>query len=206
MDNVLDYARRYISRGWSVVPVERGGKGCKLEGWQNLHIQSQEVDEYFESDSNIGILLGEPSGNLTDVDLDSAEAEKVGAGLLPDTLTGGRENRPRHHLYIVSEGIRNTEYKDLDGGMIIEIRSTGKQTVVEPSIYPNGDAFTWCNDREPLEISKHDLKRHAARVATAALLLKHLPGPGNGLHDISLALIGFLAKKLKRPGWMQKRP
>jgi hypothetical protein len=72
-DIVNSAAREYIGRGWSVVPVPRGQKALNIPEWQELSLTADQVDEWFVGESNIGILLGESSGGLADVDLDSDE-------------------------------------------------------------------------------------------------------------------------------------
>jgi len=55
-------AREFIDNGWSVVPTPKGSKAPVITGWQYLRIKKGEVEKYFLIDSNIGLLLGEPSG------------------------------------------------------------------------------------------------------------------------------------------------
>ena len=86
-----DAAKTYISRDWGVVPVPKGKKGCRILDWPELEIKAEQVDEHFRPDDNIGILTGEPSGNLIDIDLDVPEAESLAREWLPDTgLIHGR--------------------------------------------------------------------------------------------------------------------
>lgn len=191
-------ARNYINGGWTVVPVPRGEKGPKLDGWQNLRIQASEVDEYFGGASNIGVQLGEASGGLTDADLDCPEAEYVGSGLLPSTLTSGRGQKVRHYWYS-SPGSKSVKFKDVDGKVIAEIRGDGGyQTLVEPSVHPSGDLYEWKNEREPLEIAPHELRSAVARVAVSALITQHLPQSGR--HDIALAYAGLMLRPLMELG------
>jgi hypothetical protein len=197
-NTIQEVADRYISRGWSVLPLTPRGKDCPIKGWQNRRIKSGEIEEYFLPNSNIGILLGEPSGGLIDVDLDCPEAVMMAKHFFRDTLEAGRGGNRTHLFYKVSEGIKSFEYKDLEkgDGNILEIRSDRKQTVVYPSIHPSGEQYEWMNTLEPREVSKIDLRSMAARAATAALLLKYLPNEGEGLHDISLAFVGFMGRNL----------
>ena len=136
-------AKEYIQRGWSVVPVAAGEKGSKRPDWQNLRINAEQVGEFFTEDSNVGVLLGEPSGGLADADMDCDEAEHAAKSLMPKTLTSGRGNKIRHHWY-VSPGIKSRKFKDVDGDVIAEIRGDGGyQTLVEPSVHPSGELYEW---------------------------------------------------------------
>ena len=90
------WARRYIARGFSPIPVPFGEKGPKKQDWQHLRMQAEEVGEYFKGKSNIGLILG--IDGLADVDLDCAEALRIADHFLPGTdMVFGRKSRPRAH-------------------------------------------------------------------------------------------------------------
>ena len=79
---------------------------------------------------NIGVLLGEASGDLVDLDLDCYEAVHMASSLLPptDAVFGGASKRRSHWLY-TSPIAKRIEYADpADGEMLLELRSTGGQT------------------------------------------------------------------------------
>jgi hypothetical protein len=196
--DVKERARRYIDRGWSVLPIAPKEKGCHIEKWQELRIRPEEVDEFFDRDSNIGILLGRASGGLTDVDLDYPEAEYVGRRLLPNTLMSGRGSEITHFWY-VSPGSKSIQYKDINGEVIVEIRGDNHQTLVEPSIHPSGDEYRWINpDTGPLETPKAELRSAVARVAASSLIASHLPNGGR--HDLALAYAGLMLRPLMELG------
>ena len=82
----LESAVYYIQLGLAPVPVPRGEKAPRTKSWQKLQITEAEAPRYFNgSDQNIGILMGEPSGNLVDVDLDSAVTVALAPQFLPET-------------------------------------------------------------------------------------------------------------------------
>jgi hypothetical protein len=68
------FARAYRRRGWRIVPVPAGEKGPRCRGWQDLDIGLDEIPRHFAGGGNIGTILGARSGELTDTDLDCAEA------------------------------------------------------------------------------------------------------------------------------------
>ncbi len=81
------------------------------------------------------ILLGEPSGGLLDVDVDCDEALRL-RKLLPTTSCKfGRKSKPESHfLYLVEGELPKTmKFTDPDGQCLIELRSTGAQTVFPPT-------------------------------------------------------------------------
>ena len=140
-----DMAKTYISsRGWKVVPISRSKKGPKIRGWPDLDIKAGEVDEYFQLDDNIGILLGEPSGGLTDIDLDAPEAVGLASTWLPDTgLIHGRPSKPEsHYWYQVKRCPDSKKYTDVDGTCLVEIRATG-QTMAPESLHPDRERVAW---------------------------------------------------------------
>src|SRR5918993_4089224 len=93
--STLRAAEEYICRGFAVVPVPHGKKGPILKGWEDLRLTLEELPQYFNGrPQNVGLILGNPSGGLVDVDLDAEEAAKVAGRFLPPTLTSGRESSP----------------------------------------------------------------------------------------------------------------
>jgi hypothetical protein len=78
---------------------------------------------------NVGVLLGDPSGGLVDVDLDCEQALLVAEQFLPPTgAVFGRPGRPNsHHLYVAPAIEKTQQLRDVDGAMILELRSTGGQ-------------------------------------------------------------------------------
>ena len=133
------FAEGYVERGLAVVPIPQGCKRLVISSWQSLRIRPQELNLYFNGrPQNVGIILGEPSGWIVDVDLAAPEAVELGPQFLIPTLKSGRESAPRSHWWYRAEGARTQRWKDTDGVTLVELRSTGCQTLVEPSIHPDG--------------------------------------------------------------------
>ena len=194
--NTSRYAQGYIERGMAVVPNPLKRKSPVLPEWQNLRIKVEEVPLYFDGKSqNIGTLLGKPSSGLVDVDLDVPEAVKIAGHFLPSTLTSGRESAPTSHRWYQAIGAKTEKWKDTDGKMLVELRSTGCQTLVEPSVHPSGERYVWHRDGEMHieEVSPEVLLRSCRELATATLLARHLP-PVGGRHDYALAVAGYLLR------------
>ena len=190
-------------RGVAVVPVSAGEKNPGREGWEALRITEEEIPRYWTNGQNVGLLCGEPSGDRIDVDLDADEAVKIVGRFLPPTLTSGRESRPHSHWWYVCQGVRSKDWKDTDNSKLVELRSTGRQTLVSPSTHPDGDEYLWHTDAglQMAEIGAAELARRLRELATAVLIARHLPplrtaAGGGGRHDYALALAGFLL----RPG------
>lgn len=195
---VVKHAKRYTRRGWSVVPVPHKQKAPHLEGWQKLRLAEPEVGEYFTEDLNIGVLLGEPSNGLLDVDLDCAEAIFVAPHFLPATgRIHGRPSKPNsHYWYQCKSSPKPEKFNDVDGTCLVELRSTGQQTVVPPSIHPSGERIEWAETGDVARVRLEELLIAVKRTAAAALIALHWPKLGSR-HQTALALSGLLL----RAGW-----
>jgi hypothetical protein len=184
-------------------PIPAGEKNPGWPGWESLRITEEEVPNYWTNGQNVGLLCGEPSGHRVDVDLDADEAVKIAGRFLPPTLTGGRESRPHSHWWYVAPGAESRDWKDADGSKLVELRSTGRQTLVAPSTHPDGDEYVWHSETglKMAEVRAPELTRRLRALATATLIARNLPAmrtgtEGGGRHDYALALAGFLL----RPG------
>jgi len=67
----------YLLKGWLPVPVPAREKKPVLKGWQNYRAATETINGDFQGVGNIGLLLGQPSGNLVDIDLDWLEASAL---------------------------------------------------------------------------------------------------------------------------------
>lgn len=192
-------AREYIDMGWMPTPVKAGAKAPIGNDWQKKRFTSDEVGAAFRADANIGLLLGEPSAGLIDVDVDSPLALRL-THILPGTkMIHGREgNRSSHFWYQVTGAIPPmTQFKDpISGSMIIELRSTGGQTVVPPSRYTSGDSsleLRWESFETPGPVTADVLLLAVARVAAITMLATHWKQAGSR-HVTALALAGTLLR------------
>ena len=195
-------ARTAYRNGWMPLPVPARSKNPNRKGWQDERLTDEEIDAHFASDElNLGVLLGEPSNGLTDVDLDCPEAVAVAAVLLPPTgAVFGRPARPSSHwLYCVAGELTTRKHQDpLAGGeraMLVELRFTGTQTLFPPSIHPSGELIAWDRDDLPAQVAAAELRQAVDSVAAATLLARHWPTGSR--HDAALALAGGLL----RAGW-----
>ena len=198
MPNACEIARDYISRGWSPIPIPYGKKCPRIKGWTELSVTDENVQHYFNANpQNVGVLLGDTSGDLVDVDLDCSEACAIAACLLPATNSMfGRASKPTSHFLFIcvvdSQRFVDPETNDI----LLEIRSTGTQTVFPGSLHPSGEAIDWYEDGPISQIEQHRLVAAARRLAAASLLARRWPSPG-GRHDAQLTLTALLV----RSGW-----
>jgi hypothetical protein len=210
----LDIALGYIKRGWAPVPVPYQQKGPVIKDWQRLRLTRHTAPRYFNGGlQNVGVILGEPSGGLCDVDLDCAEAIAAAAALLPPTARFGRSSTPgAHWLYRVTfpAGTKAVlpyddpvkQRSDAKAARLLELRigsDKGAQTIFPGSTHISGESIRWesgCERMAPAEIDSARMVMLIGHVAAASLLIRYWPPQGNR-HDLSLTLGGCLA----RAGW-----
>jgi hypothetical protein len=192
-----DIARAYLGRGWQPIPVPFRQKAATLTGWPELRLNEGTLAEHFNgAPSNVSVILGEPSGHLVDIDLDAPQAVELADQFLPvTTAVFGRASKPRsHRLYscrIDAERFADVDKRD-DTAMVVEIRSTGGQTVFWVHT-PSGEPIEWAQDGEPARIDAGDLRRAVLHLACAAMLARHW-APDGSRHDCALAAAGFLSR------------
>lgn len=203
--NTLDYALMYLERGWSVVPAPPRSKNpgdAVGKGWQKLRLAKDELPKFFSNGNNIGLLLGEPSSWLCDIDLDCQEAVALAPEFLPQTnRKSSRGSTPFSHWWYYSKDTVTKKFEDpmLQGSdgraMILELRSTGSQTLVPPSRHPNGDLYAWDEEGEPATIDTNNLRSIVSRLAACCLVSRYWQQGKR--HDLALALAGVML----RAGW-----
>jgi replicative DNA helicase len=179
-------ARDLLVRGFSPIPVPHKEKAPALLGWQALRLGPNDLPRHFNGvPANVGVLLGEPSGWIVDVDLDHARAVELADTFLPNTgMIWGRESKPRsHRLYRLTRPADTRKWKSKTAGMIVELRSTGCQTIAPGSTHPTGEAVRWDDGGEPAAIDPAELI--AALDALAAAVKKELGEPPDPASDPS---------------------
>src|SRR5438552_18321692 len=80
------------------------------------------------------------------------------------------------------------------GTMLIEIRGTGGQTMMPPSIHPSGEQVRWSREGEPGGVSVANIKFRVGRVAAVTILARHYPVEGSR-QSFALAMSGLLLKR-----------
>jgi putative DNA primase/helicase len=176
----LDTARWCHDRDIYCIPVPRGEKGPTQRGWQNERLGEFDIDAKFDGDTNIGVLLGEPSGWLIDIDLDAMAAVAIAAQHLPHTeCIFGRASKRRSHWLYRARGPLDTKKwrfpsrvdaagKKISGESVVELRSTGLQTVAPGSVHPSGEAIEWDSQGDPAPIDSGTLYAAVEALARAA--------------------------------------
>jgi hypothetical protein len=146
------------------------------------------------------VILGPPSGWLVDVDLDCAEAMRLADYFLPGTESiFGRDGKPRSHWEYIAEVPKRVELIDpANGGCLLELRSTGCQTVFPGSTHPSGEAIEWHEDGAPARVDPEALQAAVKMIGAACLLAR--AAPAEGRHDYLLDVSGALVRGLGTDG------
>lgn len=198
--NSARHAARWLERGIYPVPLEartkrpkgeKNGSAKGAENWNKLRVTEDTIQKYFKNGDNIGGLWGEPSAWAIDIDLDTPEAQSIARDYLPETLIYGREQAPGSHYIFRCTNAETKKYFTREIGMIVEIRSTGSQSVLPGSTHPTGDRYRIDHDVDIADIKWGELKRLVSKIAGASIAAHYYPEEG-GRHDYVHALTGAL--------------
>jgi putative DNA primase/helicase len=230
--HVSDYALEYVRRGWNPVPVYfKTKKPSGGEGWQTLVIREADVPKYFNGQpQNVGVLMGQTSGGLVDVDLDCPEAIAIAPFVLPRTgaIFGRPSARAAHWLYTSDlappEDNVADETQAEDNKAVLKFRDSslfrkpgagkvtlvelrigghkGAQTVFPGSTHETGETISWEESGEPAMIDGAELIKKVKLVAVGALFIRYWPALG-ARHDAALAVGGFMARAGYKPEWIK---
>lgn len=189
----IDWAKEYLNRGFAPIPVKANAKEPIISNWPKAEFTEEDLHDHFDHSQNIGIVLGDRSNGLVDVDLDCPEALLLSDGLLPKTgIIFGRKSRPgSHRAYLCKDAERHIAFKHPSTKeVLVELRANGHQTVF-PGSKVLGELVEFDVDELPAQISWAELQRSASLLATGCLLVRCW-NEGNR-HDLSLAVAGTLA-------------
>lgn len=206
----LAHALTAYRRGYTPIPLLERSKR-PAGSWQTLTYQDEaEVRSTFEGHTgNLGIVLGDRSGHLVDVDIDWPRATLLAERFFlagTTEVVSGRVGSPGSHWWYQCSDLgtgrviwRHPDKNRFGKGkdVLVEIRSTGHQTAIPASIHPNGERYVWDDEPwggpgvEPGKIQGDQLRARCGLMALVSLLVIEWPGEGSR-HDAHLALAGAL--------------
>jgi len=194
-----EHCLTYLDLGWGLVPLQPRLKRPKEEAWQNRAIRELTEMVRFGPRDNVGVVLGPVSGNLCDVDADAPEPRAL-SDLLPGTPCAfGRVSRGMGHwLYQLPEHVEGfTEWVGWAYGKkekLVELRYSGRQTMLPPSIHPDGDKPFWVSwpPPAPAVVPLPALEAACRRVAAITLIKRAWPTTRGGRDDFAMAAVGGL--------------
>lgn len=185
-----------LSRDPAFVSLKPKSKQPIGIAWQENPSSPELVHDEFKTNShNVGLINGVVSG-IVDVDLDCPEAKQLSSVLLPKGLAAFEHlgNDRGHILYRVNDAGKTQQYQCPEtGATLVELRSTGSQTMIPPSIHPSGQKlkFTFLDDTAtPLYFT--DLQVQVRKIAALSLIARHWR---DGIrHNLALGVAGLLMK------------
>jgi hypothetical protein len=214
MTDIIKAARALHDKGYAVVAIPELEKNPGAHGrkeWQSFRVTDDAslVAEFSDVRGNVGILNGTPSNDRIDVDCDCDEAVKLAPQFIPATATFGRQHNRRSHFIIeCTDGAPDTKsFVGPDKDMIVELRSTGSQSIAPGSKYKGkgdersyrGEPIEWDDDREPCQMTQQQALDTVSKLAIASLLLRNWKA---GSKDVlATAVCGLLL----RAGWGPER-
>ncbi len=203
-------APKYWARNLPVVPVE--GKAPIIAGWPGLLGAIPKADKQAawceeHSTKNIGLLLGPElgaAGILTGIDIDDDSLLNLVLSVLGlnrknrRAVLSGKKGKKGATIFARAErGTKSTVIKGTAGLGNIDFLSSGKQTVMPPSIHPAtgqpykvyGEALLTADFQGLPEISDHQIRLLKATIGSehAKVLVD-----GSSTHDAGVALSAIL--------------
>lgn len=195
-------ALSWLELGIQPVPLKPRSKQPKAKKkWNKVHVTKETIPEHFSKGDNVGGLWGLPSGWIIDIDLDWDESVSLAPHFLPDTFIYGTGTRPCSHYLYRCLDIPSSKRRVPGESVMIEVRSTGSQSVLPPSIHPETRRRYEINlDLKFKEITPKKLNSLLNDLACASVLLRHYPESG-ARHDYIHAMTGAFL----HAGWKTSR-
>jgi hypothetical protein len=215
--NAVQAADAYLKKGVKITPCDYKSKIPIYDtlfkdrtAWRSDRgkwtfskgVSPEEVPLYFFGNGyNIAICNGKSSNGLVNVDLDLPEPLAVARYILPPTLKSGREGKElAHYWYLIEGPIPANRWFKLPEGrpgfpMLVELLSTGSETLAPPSIYPEGERCVWGGDKI-FRTSRSKLVKYVDDVAVAALLLRHYPDAVGTRLEMAMSAASYLSSRL----------
>ncbi len=157
-----NYAMKYYESGYNVIPLRPNTKIPALTNWSNWCENRQESFQvenwaYSEANSNIGIPLGIASNLIAlDFDNDIDNLHESIVSLIQGSPVKKKGNKGFTAFYRYNGEMPKKWYKD--GKAVVELLSTGNQTVVPPSIHPDTkQPYIWITPDTLFDIQANDL-------------------------------------------------
>ena len=152
-------ALQYLANGYSVIPLAPKQKGPKLNGWSKYCeelMPPNEAQSYFGKNNNIGLCMG-PASNLCAVDIDTDDPDIIRKieKILPYSSLR-KKGAKGFTIFYKYNGMASKSVKD-DYGNGVDFLSTGRQTVLPPSVHPSGMEYRWLGNTTLLDVNKRDL-------------------------------------------------
>ena len=196
-----------IANGFCPIPVPFGQKRPNAVAWNSIRVTRDSIPKFFPSQSNVGIILGDPSGGAVDIDIDSQAARIAADVFLPETnaVYGRTSNRRSHRLYCPDQDMRYQKFGL--SNTLIEIRTStdvngaikAHQSLVPPSFHGGSkEYYEWEKSGPPAKVDSRELLHAVLRTAITAALAELHPAfddeQSAARQEFRLAVTGILAR------------
>ena len=198
-------AKYYWSLGLEPIPLPANQKRPR-DSWKTpLQWTDEEIDRKFSPVGNVGLALGERSGNLIDIDFHWWEAADMAFDRLEGLPIFGRKSSPICHRLargklpsgLVQFRIPNkaTHLFDAESSVVLELKGDGHQTTVPPSIHPSGEYLEWWPesfapkraDKIP-DLNVQELIEDAGLFAALAVITRAYSSSSKNRDDVCTAI------------------
>ena len=207
MKSIYEQVAFYTALGWCCIPVEHRTKiPQQKRGWRQQRILPENIPKHYSpTNQNVGVVLGEPSNYLIDVDLDWPEANRAAHLFLPPTpLVFGRPGKPDSHHLFRGNGSKLKKTRafrlhvpgSAEPSVVLELRTTGGMTVIPPSTHSTGEEIHWTrtdHDFAAPTIDEAELIQRAGELAATLALARYWPSQGSR-QDYALAAAGGMLR------------
>lgn len=167
---------RYRENGVSVLPIIPAGKAPGAmsgktwrpeHSWQRFceRLPTQIEMGFWDRwpNAGVGIALGRasapPGYQLVAVDLDTDDADVTAAvyAVIPRSPVQKRGRKGHTGFYLASVSVENRPYNGEHKQRLLDLLCHGRQTVVPPTVHPNGGVYHWITDDTLEDFAVSDL-------------------------------------------------
>jgi hypothetical protein len=164
-------SERLIERGFAAIPIMPGtkrpgflcaGVWIGLSNWQKRYNNGpppeHERSRWGVGDTGIGVIGGPASHGLIAIDIDSTDADIATAVLAALPSTDVRKIGMRGEtLFYYGPGIEQSRSWYINGKCIVELIGPGRQTVLPPTLHPDGVPYRWSGSESLEDLEPHEL-------------------------------------------------
>lgn len=193
----LEYAQKYIDAGLSIIPLKYRDKR-PIGSWkkyQQHRAGSAEIERWFQSPANIGLVMGNVSGGLIALDFDVAGAFEAWVEKYPHIagVTAMASTGKGYHVLLRMPPPIPANWKmSFQGEHVGETRGEGGYIVAAPSIHPSGRVYEWIRPPWDGIITVNSLADVGISQFSQQTHYEHTNGTANGYHPLPRRTLEFM--------------
>lgn len=220
-DEVRRVASTLAQLGYHVIPVNYGKKFPEDKNFLDFRIHADEVPQYFDlgRDWNLGLLLGTEvtSGAfLAGIDVDVEDELLISRirAAIPGEPVAKRGKKGITFLVRTAHAMKSAKFARKDPitkkrFTVIDFMGVGNQTVLPPSVHPDGPTYTWTSqstleNTNPLDLPVidewcvHEIRLAVEKPDSPWFLINDMswngPGGGGTVDDSLLRATGAMVE------------